>query len=505
MAGAILRRSRDSSSESARNQEIRDRQREEDLLQEFQNLNTNDELKSIVCRILLNQNILNRKNNVDIEHNVGDYMYNFPQPSQMVSEEQIKNTVQDSLKTYEEGQIQKKLNFCLQNDSICPPEFSPYPRENKDKIMTHKYVLQGKNKFSGDKHQSVSELLTHLNSVQNMLKMDEEEFKGFLLQNTTGNVFDTCRNEFRAGSDVATIYNLIQVIYNKEMSPEEARRKLAVYKATKKDTMYTAYSTVRQLVSASIDSWIEPTMKREMLEHDSIRYFSRCLPPYSQTQVDLKYNEWKSTIAGIPKTQDFFRSLNPLKAIIDRDIATNGAQIFSQGRRYHTHALDMESERFSGFHDMENFYKDKEMEIYENQYGVPRLDTFAITSNRSKTNGKKPMKNFKYRGANMRTSPSTNPNRMPLGKPNRSLSTIRSNFRSTGSKYCSLCGNTSHNASDRCFRMRNDQNKVIDVTPVQKACDTCKAQLGKELFHPEKFCFLRDALKRFRNNSNNSQ
>jgi predicted transcriptional regulator len=504
MAG-VLRRSRDSSSESARNQEIRDRQIEDDLLEEFQNLNTNEDLKSIVCRILVNQNILNRKNNVNIEHDMGNYMYNFPQPNNTVSEEQIRNTVNDSLKTYEQGQIQKKLNFCIQNDSICAPEFSPYPREAKEKALTHKYVYQGKNKFAGEKHQSVSELLTHLNSVQTMLYMDEEEFKGFLLQNTTGNVFETCRNEFRAGSDVATIYNLLQVIYNKEMSPEEARGRLAVYKATKKDTMYTAFATVRQLCSSSIDPWVEPAMKREMLAHDSIRYFTRCLPPYSQTQVDLRYNEWKQTIAGIPKPTDFFRSLNPLKAIIDRDIATNGASVFSPGRRYHTHALDMETEKFSGFQDLESFYRDRENNIQEEQYGYPRINTFAISRNRERTNGRKPPKTFKYRGANMRTTPSTNPNRMPLGRPNRSLANIRSNFRASGSKYCSLCGNTSHNASDRCFRMRNDQNKVIDVTPVQKACDMCKTQLGKELFHPEKFCFLRDALKRFRSKSNNSQ
>ena len=48
------------------------------------------------------------------------------------------------------------------------------------------------------------------------------------------------------------------------------------------------------------------------------------------------------------------------------------------------------------------------------------------------------------------------------------------NYRESGSKYCSLCGATSHNSVDTCYRMRDDQYKVVSIVPIQKACSVCK-------------------------------
>ena len=76
---AILSRgnSREASRERA---EIRERERTEEINM-MRELNQNHELglKEILGKVLLNQNILNRKNNVDFEYNVTDFCLNFPE------------------------------------------------------------------------------------------------------------------------------------------------------------------------------------------------------------------------------------------------------------------------------------------------------------------------------------------------------------------------------------------------------------------------------------------
>ena len=60
-----------------------------------------------------------------------------------------------------------------------------------------------------------------------------------------------------------------------------------------------------------------------------------------------------------------------------------------------------------------------------------------------------------------------------------------------GKKYCSLCGGSSHNASETCYKMKTDSNKIVEVIPTFDPCKTCLSRLDKKLYHPDKFCFLR--------------
>ena len=497
---ALLRRSRDSSTEDSRNQNIRDQQIMDDQIAEVQSMQGNDTLKAILGKILINQNILNRKNKVDIDHDIGDHFYNFREPRTEFSPEQIEKTVKDGLKTYEEGQLQKKLNFATQNNGFEIPTFSAVPREAKERAMIHKYVLQGKNKFSGEKGQSVIELLTHLNSVQKMLKMCEEEFKSFLLQNTTKEVFSTCRNEFMAGSSVKTIYNLLQVIYSTELTCEEAKKKLFQYRATKKDNMYTAFATIRKLCSSSIDTFLHPEDRNRTLEQESTRQFIRCLPEQSQTMVELKLADWRSQHGYVPKTEEFFLSLAPLRIAIDKDIAANGAIVHTPARKYHSYQIDKGQNQYYENED-QDWNEIMDQDCYEDDYCSDDQDhmdqdmhLFNINKRGTNPRGRKPFRgrgmksrgnyNFSTRPSNM-VSYSNDPNK---GKK----------LRDSGSKYCSLCGLSSHNASDRCFRMRDDNNKIIDVVPVQRECSVCQEKLSKALFHPEKYCFLRPELRKYR-------
>ena len=491
-------KSRESSSErkrepSSERETDYEKLRNEQDLQDVSNINNYEVVKAIMARILINQNILNRKNKIQIEHNLESFDYHFPDQENPISEEQVHSAVNNRLEGFERELVQKKLNYANHIQQIQPPEFALHPRRNEERLTSHKFCWQGKNKFSGEKHQSILELLTHLNSVQTLLKMCEVEFKNFMLQNLTKDVFTQVRQEFRAGSSVTTVYTLLQVLYNKEGSPAEYKDKLKAYKATKTDTMHSAFATVRKLTALSMDPTLSETMKGQLLNIESLYQFINCLPLKSKLKVQEKLGEWQQTSTGIPDTHEFFASLAILRDIVDRDIQQNGANTHTRTSRYNTYALDkIDEEPFSEDPEPEPDCSSSEDERETDEEYIPKRYLMAMIRNQSRSNfptrGNRGQSNYSSRG-NMRSNQNSRKDRNQRGSQN---------YRESGSKYCSLCGATSHNSVDTCYKMRDDNFKIVSIVPIQKACSMCKTKLNKELFHPEKFCFLRDSLKKFK-------
>lgn len=488
-------KTRDPSRERSNVESEQEKLRNEQDLHEVSSINNYDVIKAIVARILINQNILNRKAKIEIEHDIDSYYYNFPEQESQISEEQVRTTVEDRLKGFEKELLQKKLDYANNIQQVQPPQFAQISRKNEDRLTSHKYIWQGKNKFAGEKNQSVVELLTHLNSVQNMLKMCEAEFKNFMLQNLTKEVFTQVRQEFHAGSNVGTVYTLLQVLYNKEDSPTAYKDKLKAYKATKADTMHSAFATVRKYTTLSLDPSLSENMRNQLLNIESVYQFINCLPPKSKLIVQENLNKWQQSETDIPDAHKFFASLAIFRDSIDRDIAQNGVNNnHTRSSRYNTYALDRtEEEHFFEEQEQATEYASSEDEDgFEEEY-IPKKYLMAMIRNQNRTK-------FSPRGNNRGRPGSYSRNQ----RSNHTSSRDRNqrgfqNYRESGSKYCSLCGATSHNSVDTCYKMRDDNFKIVSIVPIQKPCSVCKNKLNKDLFHPEKFCFLRDSLKKFKN------
>lgn len=241
------------------------------------------------------------------------------------------------LKGFERERVEKKLNYANNTQQVQAPDFALTSGKNEDKLASHKYIWQGKNKFSNEKHQNITELLTHLNSVQKLHKMCEEEFKNFMLQNLTKDVFTQVRQEFQAGSTVSTVYTLLQVLYSKEVSPATYKDKLKAYKATKADTMHSAFSTVRRLASLSMD----PTL---------------------------------SSVATMRDT-------------VDRDIAQNGVSTHTKPNRYNTYALDRTEEEYvSDEPGLDDDYTSSENELEPGEEYIPKKYLMAMIRNQNRAN-----------------------------------------------------------------------------------------------------------------------
>ena len=496
-------KSRDSSNERNKTRSpSRERQRETDEekmkneldMQDISSINNYEVIKAIIARILINQNILNRKAKIEVEHDLDSYYYNFPEQDQQISEEQVNTTVDNRLKGFESELLQKKLNYANNIQQIQAPTFYSTPRKTEDKLTTHKFCWQGKNKFSGEKHQNVLELLNHLNQVQNWLKMCESEFKDFMLQNVTKEVFTQVRQEFNAGSSVSTVYTLLQVLYNKEDSPAIYKDKLKNYKATRTDTMHSAFAMVRKLTTMSLDPTLSEQMRNQLLNIESLYGFVNCLPLKSKLLVQEKLSKYQQSQPEIPDTHKFFASLVIFRESIDRDIAQNGVNPHTRPSKYNTYALDRtEQEHNTEEQEITTDYASSEDDRDENEEYIPKRYLMAMIRNQNRTRGTTRDNHRGRQGTSGRTNFRSGNNQ----EKDRNHRGPR-NFRESGSKYCSLCGATSHNSVDTCYKMRDDNFKIVNVVPIQKSCSVCKDRLHKELFHPEKFCFLRDSLKRFK-------
>ena len=129
--------SRESSGERNRNREQSreinqesdyDKMRNEQDMQEVSGINNYEVIKAIMARILLNQNILNRKARIDIEHDLDSYYHHFPEQDNQISEEQIQSAMDTKLKGFERERVEKKLNYANNTQS---PAHQPRHHESK--------------------------------------------------------------------------------------------------------------------------------------------------------------------------------------------------------------------------------------------------------------------------------------------------------------------------------------------------------------------------------------
>ena len=389
--------SRESSGERNRNREQSreinqesdyDKMRNEQDMQEVSGINNYEVIKAIMARILLNQNILNRKARIDIEHDLDSYYHHFPEQDNQISEEQIQSAMDTKLKGFERERVEKKLNYANNTQQVQAPDFALTSGKNEDKLASHKYIWQGKNKFSNEKHQNITELLTHLNSVQKLHKMCEEEFKNFMLQNLTKDVFTQVRQEFQAGSTVSTVYTLLQVLYSKEVSPATYKDKLKAYKATKADTMHSAFSTVRRLASLSMDPTLSQNMKNQLLNIESLYQFINCMPIKSKLKIQERLGDYQAeNDSKIPDAHEFFASVATMRDTVDRDIAQNGVSTHTKPNRYNTYALDRTEEEYvSDEPGLDDDYTSSEDKLEPGEEYIPKKYLMAMIRNQNRAN-----------------------------------------------------------------------------------------------------------------------
>ena len=442
---------------------------------------------------------------------------------------------------------------------IEPQNFSPTDRLTHDTTTKHNNLLNlikssfPKKKFSGgDQNYTVIEYLEGMNQGQKLCNLSESEFKDMLLQTTTGTVYDTMRSYLSLKMPVKDIYNWLLAVYHKPLSADSALDKLLNFNIPKYKKLADATSEVLQLAIRA--SHLTPEKNRiDIVDNYAAQFLLKSLPHESQQLARKIYQDMAIHKDGeSPSFVHFSKALSRYAPSINKDISINGANSSNHNnnmRRNNNRQLSIRNinarsnsnnnnnqvqtyKQNSFSRNMinnnktynnqraQNNYKPKynsqqsytnmgqqnknfnNKPIYRNSYYKqnsyqrppqsnsfsPRVNEIKIFNRNKNDNNYKKMNdstnNFKKMNDSTYKRMQNNPNKVPM------------------KQYCTLCGGNSHNASDVCYKMRNENNEIVPVPPSFAPCPFCLKQ-DKKLYHPEEFCFNKKNKLYNRNNFTN--
>ena len=406
--------------------------------------------------------------------NIEEFIKNY-QNLQITEKESWKNelidTFQKEMKTHQNRQLSNELNFHSLNPSIqCPDRFSETPTLQSFERKTNFFKLLpfGRNKFSG-KHDSppITEFLLNLNHLQDTYNLSRDEFSQCLLFSTTKNAFEIVSNGLKQAEPISAIYARLMLMFNDQMSPHDAKQKLMAYIAYRDDDFMTITSYILKLATSASRLCADPASRNSILNTEACHALIQSLPHSSQSLANTQFNVLASRNMSVPTYTDFCLFLQPHRSSIELDLKRNGA-----------HRQNKYNIAYTNKQPFNNYKKT----IYDITQRTPNYSSY--NKNHS------PMTSSSYRPKSYQTSQNPNYNR----KRNQKQNYTSFNRKEPSNMYfnrlfCSLCGGRDHRASDVCYKMKDENGKIVKTTPVQNACSICERKNNIRLFHAEKFCF----------------
>jgi hypothetical protein len=389
--------------------------------------------------------------------------------------DELNVSLQHKLQSVKDDIIKDDLSFHQINPRVpYPKNFSTGPvlRDSQKRSEIAKFLPNGRNKFTGtDSGPSVIEFLSNMNEISETFKLSEPEFQKYLRMSCTKEPFMVVSNDMEAGCDTSIIYNRLLMLYNKEQTPESAKKELLNYKAKKIHDFSKVSGDILRLATRA-SSIIPISHSREHLKNTEANHILiNCMPPHSKNLLDQLYHNLMSRKKSPPTFHDFVQVILPNRSVIDDDI-----------RRF-------------GAHGNENVKYDNKFDRPNRPYKVYNIDNFTPYAPRRQNFNQNRNNRSSYRRQDSKIfeqGSNFQPNKQPFFPRNRFMN----------DKKCLLCGKTNHKASDGCYAMRNNQNRVINVVPVQAPCPSCLSKNNK-LFHELKYCPFRKELQKFRNSAGN--
>ena len=367
--------------------------------------------------------------------------------------------------------IQNDLSYHTISPKIkAPAYYSPVetfntPSRNADII---RLFPKDRSRFSGIEKQGpeVCEFLFAMNLAQSKCKLSKEEFLERLVSCCTQEAHNFVRALVGEGDSPENIYYKLLILYDKSPSPEQAKNLLLNYKVKRTENLATAQAFVLDKASLIAKMCTTETERRLITDFESIQALPRSLPSRSEAEVHKQYRLLMARLNRPPTFIELVSALAPLRVSIDEDILHNGV----------------------------HFSKD-----YTSRYNAKtpqfkfRTSTFATHLNRKHASNaieQNFQRSVSNRGRNQQMFNNRKPrytvNSMTMDKPYNNQF-INKNLT------CLLCGRLGHTASQQCYQLKDAQGRSVpNVSPSQDPCSICLKQTGKRLFHPEKYCFIKN-------------
>ena len=367
----------------------------------------------------------------------------------------LSRCVLKEVSSFKKEQSDREMNFHTINPLLrCPTEFSPHDtlNTNEKKSNLFKILPFGKNKFSGKNDSiKISEFLLNLNFIQKRYNLSLAEFTQALQFSTTGATFEIISHAIDSAEPLSSIYNRLMVMYDTSLTPFDAKTQLHLYKANKSQNMMQLSSDIHRLAHISSKMTQDIKIRKLNCNSESCQTLIHSLPSDSKNLTLNQYNILCGKLGHPPDFIQFVLFLHPYQPSIEADILKNGDS--KNNNKFNRHSDKNSSQSYS-------------------------RSIYSIDSNKDNRTNNRP----NYRNSSSRNNP-------PQGSRKNSPSFLNN-------RKCSLCGGSNHTASDTCYRMKNQDGKVVQVTPVQQACNYCETNHNQRLFHPSRYCFRKNANNR---------
>ena len=376
----------------------------------------------------------------------------------------VQQQIDKQNQNFELALLEKELDYHKYNQAIFPPSyFSPNATLLTPSKLTEISKIIPKSsvgKFSGAEksNPNVIEFLTNINHQQSILKMSEAEFKNFLLRNCTGLAYTLLLEYINYGHSISEIYANLMTLFDHRISSQRAREQLVNMSCHRNITLSELAANI-MILGSRVASRIPPGESRNSVYNsETCSALIHTLPSFSSGIASNAYANLAAKLQAQPSFCQLIRALNRYTESINSDIKKNGS-----------------------LQPLRNNYFERTNSSKINSSQKKELDLFS------------PQKYNKEKGNYPRSSRAVTRSYDDRKRSNYVDRPKRENFmddKRKGKIRCTLCGGN-HLAENGCYRMRDDNNKLIRVVPSMRPCHICKEKANETLYHGPDVCFRR--------------
>ena len=467
---------------------------------------SNDPLGRILLQIVRDNMELRMQAGAEAGTNIdlGEFCTAFFNKAQ-VDRDQLDEKLRHTERSIQHNLIQNKLRSHDELTSHPPPAYySPYDTLTTSSLTAQNLKLfpYGSGKFSGNKGKDgeygmgVIEFLSSMNRAQAVAKLSREEFKNQLLNSTTGKAHSLLVDWFNNGEAIEDCYFNLIVNFDKRTTVEDARSKLANYKAYKTSTLAKVEADIMSLASRASTSLPAGDSRQALYNLDATMALIRALPPTSSATASNTFAAINSELQRAATFTELSKAVNVYRHVIDADIRMNG--ISAPKDRQQASASQAGGKKMWG----------SKKGAKATSFGI----SGATVDGKQAKQGTHPQANKQNQGQNQSLTGWNQGGQhdghygQGFGKNGQHKGHQKGGqqgqFRGKGkgpykgnrqggyppATYCSLCGNTDHTANMGCPFMQNNQGQVIKYQPTQGVCGACPPGIMPRLNHAEKIC-----------------
>ena len=400
----------------------------------------------------------------------------------------VNSKISQSSSEIENTILFRELNAHKQNVAIEPPSiFSPrtvLTSQSKISDALKAFPQRGP-KFSGHAKEggmSVIEFLISLKRSQEQYPLSEKEFLEKLLDSSTGHAHELIMDWIANEESAANIYYSLLLNFDKRITPDEAKRQLSLFCASKQGSLAKTVSTIMTLAMRASSALPAGDSQKSYYNLEACHALIRALPSYSSQVVSNLYNQLSARFGRATTFTELSRGIFVYATAIDKDIKANGSDSLQKGRS------------FNGKAPPQN----------------PRYKTFSVSSSTNNGNTSsqgqgnftstyrsftpRPFNRFNDTGAPNKGAGKNQHNRGRSGFGDKSSKNSNSQFKRDHSKEnrnpahdCSLCGMSGH-VSEKCCNMRDNSGKKLEIIATYGVCARCPKSVVPRLHHPEQVC-----------------